>query len=419
MAFRASLRNLRPSSAVENLIKKRTDDVVITTALRTPIARMNKGFKHAYPEELLAHVYQKTRERLEAKGVDINIIEDVCAGTVLAELGGAKSGRLAALHAGLPLESAYRTTNRQCASSLQSITDIAFAIQTNSISCGIAAGFESMTRDWETKAIPVKLSPTMAQSPSQDARDCLMSMGMTSENVSERFGIPRQRQDEYANQSHQRASAASKDGRLDSEIESINVRWIDESTKEESTKLIEKDEGIRHDSTFEKLSSLKPVFKADGASTAGNSSQVSDGAVALTLARRDLAEQQGMEILGKFVATSVLGVKPDEMGIGPARSTPKLLNRFGLDVNDINLWEINEAFASQTLMTIDTLKLDQAKVNVKGGAIALGHPLGASGGRLTTSLLKEMQRTGPPGQLGVVTLCAGTGYGVSSLFVGE
>lgn len=234
-----------------------------------------------------------------------------------------------------------RTTNRQCASSLQSVTDIASAIQTGAISCGIAAGFESMTRDWETKAIPVKLSPALAQSPSQDAKDCLMSMGMTSENVAARYAITRQRQDEYAARSHNRASAAQKDGRLASEIEPIEVRWVQEDGSE-TTKIISLDEGIRHDSTAEKLSTLKPVFKSDGTSTAGNSSQVSDGAVALTLARRDVAEKQGMEILGKWVATSYLGVKPDEMGIGPARSTPKLLNQLGLRSDDIDLWEINE-----------------------------------------------------------------------------
>ncbi|CAO1616535.1 unnamed protein product [Jaminaea pallidilutea] len=414
MAFRASLPRL--AGNLDGLLRKSPNDVVFTTGLRTPIARMGKAYKHAYPEELLAHVYRKTRERLEARGVDLNIIEDICAGTVLAELGGAKSGRLAALHAGMPIDAAYRTTNRQCASSLQSISDIGMAIQTGTISCGVAAGFDSMTRDWETKAIPVKLSPAMANSPSQDAKDCLMSMGMTSENVAERFGVPRDRQDHYAARSHQRASAAQKDGRLGKDIEPIEVRWVDEAGKE-TTKTVSLDEGIRHDSTFETMSKLKPVFKADGCSTAGNSSQVSDGAVALTMARRDVAEKAGMEILGKWIGTSVMGVKPDEMGIGPARSTPKLLTRFGLDAKDIDLWEINEAFASQTLMTIDTLKLDEERVNVKGGAIALGHPLGASGGRITLALLSELRRTGQ--KTGVATLCCGTGYGVSSLIAAE
>ncbi|PWN24610.1 thiolase [Jaminaea rosea] len=413
MALRASLPR---RSALDSLLTKRPTDVVITTALRTPIARMGKGFKHMYPEELLSHVYTHTRKRLESRGIDLELIEDVCAGTVLAELGGAKSGRLAALHSGLPISAAYRTTNRQCASGLQSISDIGAAIQTGSIKCGVAAGFDSMSRDWETKAIPVKLSPAMKDSPVQEARDCLMSMGLTSENVAERYGVGRDRQDAFAAQSHQRAGKAQKDGRLGGEIVPIEVRWVEEDGSE-TKRVVEHDEGIRHGTTVEKLSTLKPVFKADGCSTAGNSSQVSDGAVALTLCRRDLAESSGMEVLGKWVGTSVAGVRPDEMGIGPAKSTPKLLERYGLGVGEVDLWEINEAFASQILMTIDSLGLDESKVNVKGGAISLGHPLGASGGRLVTSLLSELRRTGQ--KVGVAALCCGTGYGVSSLFVAE
>lgn len=306
--------------------------------------------------------------------------------------------------------------NRQCASSLQSITNIANSIKSGEIACGIAAGVESMTRDWETKAIPVKMSEAMKKSPNKDARDCLMSMGLTSENVAERYGIGRQRQDEFAARSQQRAEQAQKDGRFDEEIEKIEVRWIDEGG-EESTRLVDKDEGVRWGTTAEKLGKLKPAFKENGTSTAGNSSQVSDGAVALTLARRDVAEQAGMDILGRWVGTATMGVKPDVMGIGPAMATPKLLNRFGLNPSDIDLWELNEAFASQALMTIDHLGLDEDKVNVKGGAIALGHPLGASGGRLVTSLLAELRRTGK--ETGVATLCCGTGYGKATLVVAE
>lgn len=436
-AFRASA-SLRDRSGLESVLKKRPDDVVFTTALRTPVARYKKGYKDAvrvscahvcksylltfsfvnaqYPEELLAFVLQKTRERLEKKGVDIGMVQDICTGTVLMELGGAKSGRLAALHAGMPIESAYNTVNRQCASSLQSITNIANSIKTGEITCGIAAGVESMTRDWGTKAIPVRLSPSMAQSPNQDARDCLMSMGLTSENVAQRWNIGRDAQDEYAATSQQRAEAAQKDGRLASEIEPIEVRWMDDAGNE-SVRLVEKDEGIRPGTTKESLGKLKPAFKENGTSTAGNSSQVSDGAVALTMARRDIAEQSGMEILGRWVGTATIGVKPDIMGVGPAYASPKLLQRFGLEPQDIDLWEINEAFASQVLMTMGHMNLDHSKVNVKGGAIALGHPLGASGGRLVTSLLNELRRTGK--QAGVATLCCGTGYGKASLIIAE
>lgn len=402
---------------LSSLLQKRADDVVFTTALRTPIARMKKGFKDAYPEELLAHVLRRTRERLEKQNVDTSLIEDICTGTVLMELGGAKSGRMAALHAGMPVTSAYRSVNRQCASSLQSITDIANSIRVGEIKCGIAAGVESMTRNYGSRAIPVDLSPAFKESSVQDARDCIMPMGETSERVADKWGIGRERQDEFAAQSHARALAAQEDGRLASEIEPIQVRWIDPETGKEGTKLVSKDEGVRAGTTVEKLSQLKPVFRPNGASTAGNSSQVSDGAVALTMARRDVAEAAGMQILGRWVGTATKGVKPDVMGIGPAYAVPKLLERYGLTAQDIDLWELNEAFASQALMVMDTLKLDPAKVNPKGGAIALGHPLGASGGRLVTSLLAELRRTGQ--QVGVATLCCGTGYGKASLIIAE
>lgn len=414
MAFRSSLT---VRQGLQSLLQKRADDVVFTTALRTPIARMKKGFKDAYPEELLAHVLRRTRERLESRGVDKNIIEDICTGTVLMELGGAKSGRMAALHAGMPVTSAYKTVNRQCASSLQSITDIANAIRAGEINCGIAAGVESMTRNYGSRAIPVDLSPVLKESDSVDARDCILPMGETSERVADKWNISRERQDQFAAESHRKAEAAQQDGRLGSEIEPIEVRWIDPETGKETTRLISKDEGIRPGTTAESLAKLKPVFRPDGKSTAGNSSQVSDGAVALTMARRDVAEAAGMEILGRWVGTATKGVKPDVMGIGPAEAVPKLLQRFQLSTNDIELWELNEAFASQSLMVMDTLKLDATKVNPKGGAIALGHPLGASGGRLVTSLLAELRRTGQ--QVGVATLCCGTGYGKASLVIAE
>lgn len=382
MAFRS---NMPLRQGLQSILKKRPDDVVFTTMLRTPIARMKKGYKDAYPEELLAHVLQRTRERLEARGVDKSVIEDVCTGTVLMELGGAKSGRMAALHAGMPITSAYRTVNRQCASSLQSITDIANSIRTGEIGCGIAAGAESMTRNYGSRAIPVDLSPMLKDSPSSDSRDCIMPMGETSEKVAEQWKIPRERQDEFAAASHAKAHAAQKDGRLGSEIEPITVRWIEPETGNETTREVSLDEGIRPDSTAEKLSKLKPVFRADGASTAGNSSQVSDGAVALTLARRDVAEKNGMEILGRWIGTATMGVKPNVMGkfshatprpfgpcsayrsrhiyaeaihstnsvidmcpiflssgIGPAYAVPKLLERYGISKDEIDLWELNE-----------------------------------------------------------------------------
>ncbi len=319
MAFRSS-----PAvrQGLQSLLQKRADDVVFTTALRTPIARMKKGFKDAYPEELLAHVLQRTRERLESRGVDKSIIEDVCTGTVLMELGGAKSGRMAALHAGMPITSAYKTVNRQCASSLQSITDIANAIRAGEIQCGIAAGVESMTRNYGSRAIPVDLS--------RGSRSRTLSMHATA-------SFPWERRRNASQTSGTSAASVrisslptrtvkpkprSRMGRLASEIEPIEVRWIDPETGKESKKLISKDEGIRPGTTAESLGKLKPVFRPDGKSTAGNSSQVSDGAVALTMARRDVAEAAGMEILGRWVGTATKGVKPDVMALDPPKPSP-------------------------------------------------------------------------------------------------
>lgn len=421
-------------SGLNKILQKSPNDVVILTALRTPIGRAYKGgLKDTYPEELLAHVLSATKSRLEKEfGLDFKtqletnqkpIIEDIAVGTVLMELGGAKSGRLAALHAGFPYQTTFKTVNRQCSSSLQAITDIAGSIATGAISCGIAAGTESMTRNYGTRAIPADLSPRLRDSPVKEARDCVMPMGLTSEAVASTYNITRDRQDAFALASHSKAQVALKEGKFEEEIVPIEVDFypLDKETsqplKESIKKLVKDDEGIRSSLTLEKLSSLKPAFKSDGSSTAGNSSQISDGASAVTLMRREQAEALGLEPLGRFVGSSVVGVPPNIMGVGPAFSTPVLLNRFGLSIKDIDIFELNEAFASQALMTIDRLQLDEKKVNPKGGAIAIGHPLGATGGRLVASLIHELRRTNK--EIGVVTLCCGTGFGKSSLFVAE
>ncbi|EFP83789.1 acetyl-CoA acyltransferase [Puccinia graminis f. sp. tritici CRL 75-36-700-3] len=397
--------------------RKSPSDVVIITALRTAIARSGKGsFKDSYPEELLSHVLDASRQRLEGMSVRAGQVQDIAVGTVLMELGGAKSGRLAALHAGYPYQTTFRTVNRQCSSSLQALTDIAATIDSGAIDCGIAAGTESMTRNYGSRAIPTDLSPSLRESPVQDARDCLLPMGLTSEAVAEKYGIARTALDEFSLSSHLKASAAEQDGLFADEIVPIEVNYV---TEDGSTvkKTVSKDEGIRHGLTLEKLNGLKPAFKPDGRSTAGNSSQISDGASAVTLMRRSMAEQLGLKPLAKFVGSNVVGVPPRIMGVGPAFSTPVLLKRFGLEVGDIDLFELNEAFASQALMTIGHLNLDITKVNPKGGAIAIGHPLGATGGRLVSSLIHELRRTEK--KIGVAALCCGTGFGKSSLFVAE
>jgi len=394
--------------------------VVLITALRTPFARFKGGFKDTYPEELLAKILEATRKKLESQGLDVSqgVVEDIKVGTVLMELGGAKSGRLAALHAGFPYKTGFNTVNRQCSSSLQAITDISQSIQTRTIDFGIAAGVESMTKNYGTRAIPKDISPEMAASPNQDARDCLMPMGLTSENVAAEYNVSRERQDKFAAASQAKATKATKEGLYDEEIVPTTVQWIDDKgdgLRKEKT--IKADEGIRPQSTFESLQKLKPAFKEDGTSTAGNSSQISDGASAVTLVRRSVAEKLGLKPIGRFIGTSVVGVPPRIMGVGPAFAVPHLLNKYGLSVDEIDLFELNEAFASQALMTMDTLKIPEEKVNPKGGAIAIGHPLGATGGRLVSSLITELRRTGK--EVGIATLCCGTGLGKASLFVAE
>ncbi len=256
------------------------------------------------------------------------------------------------------------------------------------ISVGVGGGMESMTRNYGSMAKPTVLWPKLMEGDGdkqgtggeegvKDARDCMMSMGVTSENVAKRYGVNREDQDRFAAESHQKASRAQKEGLFDSEIVKVKtLRRNDDGVEEEVT--VDKDDGIRHNASFESMQKLKPVFSEDGASTAGNSSQISDGAAATLLMRRSTATELGLsaDIIGKWVATRVMGCKPDEMGVGPAVAIPKLLDATGLSVEDVGLWEINEAFASQALYCVRKLGIDEGKVNPKGGAIARGHPLG-------------------------------------------
>lgn len=328
-------------------------------------------------------------------------------------------------HVGYPSSTSLYTVNRACSSSLQAITTIADAIALGRIDVGIGAGMESMTRNYESKAVPTVLWPELRKSPVKDARDCIMAMGMTSENVAERYGVSREDQDAFGAASHVKASRAQKEGLFDSEIVPMTVEnpieesAIDKSESRTETVEVSKDDGIRHNASAEKMATLRPVFKETGASTAGNSSQVSDGAAAALMTRRSTAEALGLRtsILGKWVASQVVGVTPDEMGIGPAVAIPKLLDSLKLQTSDVGIWEINEAFASQALYCIRKLGLDMDKVNPKGGAIALGHPLGATGARQLATLLPEMARRGQ--DVGVVSMCVGTGMGMAGLVVRE
>ncbi|KAJ5915469.1 3-ketoacyl-CoA thiolase peroxisomal [Penicillium verhagenii] len=405
---------------LKQVLQKSPSDIVILSSLRTPITRAKKGgFKDAYPEELLASVLRAT---LKANpNLDPALIDDVTIGSVLQELGGAKAGRMGQIHAGFPHTVPFNTINRQCSSGLAAITAVSYGIRSGALNIGVGGGMEHMTRNYGSRAIPTVLWPELKESHSQDARDCIMPMGLTSENVASRYGISRLDQDQFAADSHAKASAAQKAGRFDSQIVPVTTRFFEPEHPDAPAKevTITQDDGIRHNISAEKMGTLKPAFKADGASTAGNSSQVSDGAAATLLMRRSTAEELGLSgaIKGRWIATAVAGCAPDEMGVGPAVAIPKLLQSVGLTVPDVGLWEINEAFASQAIYSVRKLGIDQAKVNPNGGAIALGHPLGATGARQVADLLPELERSGQ--DIGVVSMCIGTGMGMAGMFVRE
>ncbi|KAF2712679.1 thiolase [Pleomassaria siparia CBS 279.74] len=405
---------------VKNVLEKNPQDIVFLSALRTPITRAKKGkLRDAYDHELLAAVLKATITKFP--NLDPAKIDDICVGTVLAELGGSKAGRMAANHVGIPTTTSFSTVNRACASGLSAITSIANSIAVGQIDVGIAGGMESMTRNYGSRAIPTKLWSELKDSPVKEARDCIMNMGITSENVAERYGVSRADQDAFAAESQKRAAKAQATGRFDAEIVPVTTRWVADPEKPDESEniTVTRDDGIRENTTVEKLSTMKPAFTPEGSSTAGNSSQVSDGAAAALMMRRSTAAELGLtsHIIGKWAGTQVAGCSPDEMGVGPAVAIPKLLDYAGISTSDINIWEINEAFASQALYCVRKLGLENAVVNPNGGAIALGHPLGATSGRMLATLLSEMERQEV--QLGVLSKCIGTGMGMASLIVRE
>lgn len=357
-------------------------------------------------------------------------VQDVAVGTVLSELGGSKAARMALNHVGYPTSTSLYTVNRACASSLQAVTTIADAIAVGRIDMGIGAGMESMTKNYGSKAVPTHLWPELKESNISEARDCIMSMGITSENVAERYCVSRADQDAFGAASHLRASKAQQEGLFDKEIVPVSVTNAsgegDGSPMPQpaETVVVGKDDGIRHNASAESMAKLKPVFKDTGTTTAGNSSQISDGAAAALMCRRSVATELGLSssIIGKFAGSTIVGCAPDEMGIGPAHAIPALLNSMGISQEDIGVWEINEAFASQALYCVRKLELEkqleEGKVNPRGGAIALGHPLGATGGRMVSTILSEMEGK-KFGELGIVSMCVGTGMGMASLIVRE
>lgn len=392
----------------QQLLAKHDDDVVICGALRSAVTKAKKGgLAQCAPEEMLGNVLKAL---LAQTKVDPKLIEDVAIGNVLPPGGGATSARQATLWAGIPNTAAVNTVNRQCSSGLATVNQIANEIVTGQISVGVAGGVESMTQNYGAGVMPSKMSDTVQEN--QEAADCLLPMGITSENVAREFGVSREKQDAFAAESFRRAAEAQKAGKFKSEI--VPIKYLDDDDKE---RFVEADDGIREGVTKESLAKLKPAFDANGVTHAGNASQVSDGAAAVLLARRSVAKKLGLPIVAKYCGGAVVGVPPNIMGVGPAFAIPRLLERANLKTSDIDLYEINEAFASQALFSVEKLGLDLAKVNPVGGAIALGHPLGATGSRQIATALAEAKRSGQ--KFIVTSMCIGTGMGMAALIVNE
>ncbi|KAG6867390.1 hypothetical protein C0993_003349 [Termitomyces sp. T159_Od127] len=412
--------SLQPSTSVSaakaKVLAKRPDDVVIVSAVRTAITKARKGgFKDTYPEHLLSHVL---RAAYASVNLDPKLIDDISVGNVLPPGGGANAARMAALHAGIPDTTSLNTVNRQCSSGLTSVNQIANQIKAGEIDIGIGAGVESMTMGYGPSSMPSSFSPEVLTNPL--AEDCLLPMGLTSEAVANDFSVSRADQDAFAAASFQKASAAQKAGKFKAEILPVKATILVKNKngdEEEKEVIVDADDGIRDGVTKESLAKLKPAFAKDGTTHAGNASQVSDGAAAVLLARRDVAERLGLPIKGKFVFAATIGVPPRIMGVGPAYAIPKVLEKTGLTKDDVDFFEINEAFASQAVYSIRTLGIPYEKVNVHGGAIAIGHPLGCTGARQIATGLNIAKQYGA--RVFVTSMCIGSGMGMAAVFVSE
>ncbi|KAL0253867.1 hypothetical protein I308_101245 [Cryptococcus tetragattii IND107] len=408
-----NITNSIPSLGRARLLINSSDDVVIVSAVRTPIAKAKKGgFKDCCPEDLLAAVFTEAVKRGK---VSPSQIQDIAVGNVLPPGGGANVARMAQLYAGIPYTTPINTVNRQCSSGLTAVVQIANEIKAREIDIGIGAGVEHMTAHYGAGVLPEKMSEEVLSNP--EAADCLTPMGITSENVAKQYNISRDVQDTFAANSFGKAAAAQKAGKFKEEIVPVKVRWTDPKTDEEKEIIVDSDEGIREGVTAESLAKLKPAFAKDGSTHAGNASQVSDGAAAVILARRSVAQKLGLPILGKFVISAVVGVPPKLMGIGPAFAIPKVLEKAGISKDDVDFFEINEAFASQAVMSIQHLHIPFEIVNPVGGAIAIGHPLGCTGARQIATAFSEAKREKK--KIFVTSMCIGSGMGMAAVFVNE
>jgi len=394
-------------------------EAVIVSSVRTAVGKAFKGTLRAMrPDDLAAAAIQSAMARVP--GLDAREIEDVILGCAMPEgEQGMNVARIAALRAGLPVESSAMTINRFCSSGLQAIAIAAERIMVGHAEVIVAGGTESMSM------VPMggnKVSPNpwlMDHYP-----DSYLGMGLTAENLARKYGITREQADQFSYQSHQKALAAIAAGKFRDEVVPVEVRITalgnganggsNGSRPKTTTTMFDTDEGPRADTSLEALAKLKPAFHARGTTTAGNSSQMSDGAAAAVVMSAERAKALGAKPLARFLAFATAGCPPEEMGVGPVYAIPKALKLAGLALDDIEVIELNEAFAVQALSVIKFAELDPARVNPNGGAIALGHPLGCTGAKLTATIVRELERR--KGRYGLVTMCVGGGMGAAGIF---
>ncbi|HYN84784.1 MAG TPA: acetyl-CoA C-acyltransferase [Pyrinomonadaceae bacterium] len=387
-------------------------DAVIVSAVRTAVGKAPKGtLRDTRPDEMGAAVIKEAVER--AEGLGLEEVEDVVMGCAMPEAEqGMNVARAAAIRAGLPVESSAMTINRFCSSGLQSIAIAADRVRVGGADVVIAGGLETMS------LIPmgghiIRPNPYLVE----HYPDFYLNMGLATENVARRYEVSREEQDAFALRSHKRAAAAQDEGKFDDEIVPLAVRFEDLDAKGKKTTrevTFDRDEGVRRDTSEEGLAKLRPAFHVKGTITAGNASQMSDGAAAVVVMSDERARQLKLKPLARFVAYATAGCPPEEMGIGPVYAIPKALKLAGLTIDQIDVIELNEAFAAQSLAVIRQLELDPEKVNINGGAIALGHPLGCTGAKLTATALRELERRG--GRYAMVTMCVGGGMGAAGIF---